>query len=121
MDWNEIRTNWTELTGSILTRWPDANEDDVLAIDGVRSAFVTYISRLENLPEPEAEDRVSEWAATAMPADARMAPAMVNQAIGDSAASVPPGEDPSDADEAFGDEAGGTRSIPQTPIGRSSE
>ena len=115
MDWKDIRANWSELTGSILTRWPEADEDEVLAIDGERPAFVTYIARLETLPEEEAADRVSEWAATAMPADARMAPTMVNAAISSSAAEIPPGEEPLDADELAGDD-----SIPDTPIGRHS-
>ena len=116
MEWKDIHANWSDLTGSILTRWPEADEDEVLAIDGVRTTFVAYIARLETLPVEEAEDRVSEWAATAMPADARMAPTMVNEAISRSAADIPPGEEPLDADEVAGDEG-----IPETPIGRNSE
>ncbi|MEE4117457.1 MAG: hypothetical protein V2I65_00390 [Paracoccaceae bacterium] len=113
MDWNEIVTNWPALTGSILTRWPGADEDTVLAIDGDRGAFVAYISRLEDIPESEAEERVAEWSQTAMPADARMAPVRDSQTVSESDAELAPGEEPLDADEQFGDET-----EPDQPMGR---
>jgi hypothetical protein len=121
MEWTQIRASWPELSGSILTRWPDADEDEVLAIDGDREAFITYIGRVEKLPREEAEDRIGEWAATAMPADARMHPSQVNSAIKQSAAYVAPGEEPLDADEAFGDEADGERTVAEPPVGRTSD
>jgi len=118
MDWNEIVANWPALTGSILTRWPGADEDTVLAMDGDRPAFVTYIARLENIPEAEAEERIGEWSQTAMPADARMAPVRDSQTISEADAELPPGEEPLDADEAFGDENTEDRTVPDPPIGR---
>ena len=57
MDWTEIAANWPALSGSILTRWPGADEDTILAIDGDRAAFIAYISRLDHIPEAEAEER----------------------------------------------------------------
>lgn len=118
MDWKTIERRWPELSGSVLTRWPKADEADVLALDGDRDALVRYVARLEALPVVEAEDRVAEWAETAMPADARMDAAMAGDAISASGAYLPEGEDPSDADEAFGDEDAQGRTIPEPPIGR---
>jgi len=113
MDWSQISSNWPALAPAVLTRWPNADEDTVLALDGDRDALVTYISRLEALPEAEAEQRVADWAQTTMPADAQMDPTNDNAAIAGSAAELPPGEEPLDADEAFGDKAGSDQ-----PLGR---
>ena len=113
MDWADIRANWPALTGAILTRWPDADEDAVLALDGDRPAFVSYVSRLENIPQAVAEDRVAEWAQTAMPADAHMEPVHDAEALAAAGAALPPGEEPLDADEAFGAE-----DAPARPMGR---
>ena len=118
MEWNEIVAYWPALAGSILTRWPGADEDTVLAMDGDRPAFVAYISRLENIPEAEAEERIAQWSETAMPADARMAPLRDSETIQEAGAELPPGEEPLDADEQFGDEADGARTAPEPPIGR---
>ena len=118
MDWNDVVTNWPALSGSILTRWPEADEDTVLAMEGDRTALVAYVSRLESIPEAEAEERVADWAQTAMPADAQMDPIRDSAVISESASELPPGEEPLDADEAFGDETVDGRTAPEPPVGR---
>lgn len=121
MDWKDIQANWTELTGAVLTRWPEAEEDRLLALDVDHDAFVAYIARCGTLPIEEALDRVHEWAQTAMPTDVRMKATMVDEAISDSGAHIPPGEEPADAEEAFGDESRGARTVLPPPIGRTPE
>ena len=118
MEWNEISANWPALSGSIMTRWPDAEEDRVLAIDGDREALIAYVSRLDAVPVVEAADRVSEWAETAMPADAQMDPVRDDAAISESAAELAPGEEPLHDDAGFGDEDSAGRTAPEPPIGR---
>jgi hypothetical protein len=76
----------------------------VLAIEGDREAFVAYVSRLEDLPDLVAEERVQAWAETAMPTDARMDPTADAEAFLAAEDALPPGEEPLDADESFGDE-----------------
>lgn len=120
MDWSEISANWPALAGSIMTRWPQAEENDVLAIDGDREALIAYVSRLDAVPVIEAADRVSDWAETAMPADAQMDPSRDNAAISESASELAPGEEPLHDDAAFGDEDSAGRTLPVPPIGRTS-
>ena len=119
MNWTEIAANWPAVTGRVLTRWPEADETEVLALDGDHDAFVAYVSRLEAIPVAEAQDRVAAWAETAMPADAWMDPTHDAAAIAASAAELPPGEEPLDADEAFGDESVDGRTVPAPPVSRS--
>jgi hypothetical protein len=57
---------------AILTRWPEADETEVAAIDGDRAAFNAYLGRIEGLSPREAEEAIDEWLAGPMPADARM-------------------------------------------------
>ena len=113
MDWATVAGNWPAFLDSIEQRWPGADRDDLLAIDGDRAALTGYIARVAGLTAVEAEEAVGEWAQTAVPADVAMDAQMDDAALRASAASVPPGEEPMDDDAAFGDEG-----APDQPLGR---
>ncbi len=38
MIWKDVQQNWSSHVPQVLTRWPDLDEDDVIATDGSRAA-----------------------------------------------------------------------------------
>ncbi len=102
MQWTTIQSHWPSFTGSILQRWPDAAEADVLATSGNRNDFVSYLARITGEPLPEIERQIAEWSAGEMPADVRMSEALDNENIAGAARDIPAGEVPLDDDAAFG-------------------
>jgi hypothetical protein len=113
MKWEEVAADWPGFTGAIQTRWPAADETEIAAIDGDRSAFNAYLGRIAGLSPREAEEAIDEWLAGPMPADARMDAMRDNANIGESRAHVPPGEDVYSEDRGFGDDR-----VAEPPVGR---
>ncbi len=116
MQWTRIEDNWAAFIDPILQNWPDANEEDVINLDGDRAAFVDYIARVEQVEHPEAEEQVAEWQQGSIPADVRMDADMDAAAFEESGQHLMTGEEPSDDDKAFGDDNKTDR-----PIGRREE
>lgn len=104
MRWHDVAADWPGFQAAILTRWPEADEVDVAAIDGDHAAFVDYLARLEGTEREEAAEMVAEWLEGPMPADARMDEVLDNANIRASAAHIPEGEDVYADDARFGDE-----------------
>jgi hypothetical protein len=113
MKWQDVAADWPGFQAAILTRWPAADETEVAAIDGDRSAFNAYLGRIEGLSPREAEEAIDEWLAGPMPADARMDETLDNDNIRASRAHIPPGEDVYAEDGSFGDD-----DVAEPPVGR---
>ena len=113
MKWEEVAADWTGFREAILTRWPEADETEIAAIDGDRSAFNAYLGRIDGLTPREAEEAIDEWLAGPMPADAKMDEGRDNASIRESRAHIPPGEDVYSEDSGFGDDQ-----VAEPPVGR---
>jgi hypothetical protein len=98
MQWRDVSQNWAAYTPRIMTQWPNLDEAEVLSIDGDQDGFLAYLSKSKG------EDRV---------AAVTMAEQNDNANIAGTAANVPAGEDVSDDDAKFGDDA-----VTAAPVGR---
>lgn len=113
MDWNRIKQDWTAFTGAILQRWPEAEEDDLLQLDGSREALAAYLAQKTGADYATVLDDVAAWRDGAEPADVHMDESRDNANIRESARLVHPGEDVYDDDRAFGDD-----NVADAPVGR---
>jgi hypothetical protein len=113
MDWSDIETRWTAHVPRALTRWPQLDEADLLDTDGDRMAVNRLLQRRLDTDEIGADAEIADWIAGLEPADAVMDETRDNERISDSIRSLPDGEEPLHADDAFGDGR-----LPERPIGR---
>jgi len=113
MKWNEISADWAGFVPAMMEQWPEAEEDDLLALDGTPGALAGYLAEATGRDRGDVADEISEWAEGAVPSDIRMDEAHDNDAIRDSGRYVPPGEDVYDDDGAFGDD-----NEAEPPVGR---
>ncbi|MWB77432.1 hypothetical protein GLS40_05290 [Pseudooceanicola sp. 216_PA32_1] len=104
MDWTRIKQDWTAFTGAVMERWPEAQEDDLLQLDGTRDALAGYLVQRTGRDAATLQEEISEWREGAEPADIHMDESRDNANIGESARLVAPGEDVYDDDRAFGDD-----------------
>lgn len=114
MKWNEIAADWPAFVDAIRTRWPETEETDILAVDGDRERFESYIAEAHELTRAEAEEEVATWLIGAVPADAAMSEERDDANIRESARHIPAGEDVYAEDGDFGDDR-----VEQRPLGRS--
>lgn len=115
MQWNDVARDWTAFTPRILTRWPELDEDKVLDIDGDQDLFLGYLTSIKENNRVTAQMELSDWLMGEQPADVVMDETRDNARISASGQNMPAGEDPSDDDRRYGDDA-----VPDTPVGRSS-
>ena len=113
MDWTNVQRNWAAYTPRILTRWPDLDEDDVLATDGDLDRFVAYLSSATAQTIDDARDDARAWATGEEPSDVKMDPWRDNERISDSARNIHVGEDVYSDDRDFGDDG-----LAEPPVGR---
>ncbi|ROU04160.1 hypothetical protein [Histidinibacterium lentulum] len=113
MDWTTIERRWTAHVPRALTRWPQLDEADLLATDGDRAEVNRLLQNTLGLDELGADAEIADWISGLEPADAVMDETRDDERIDDSARSLPDGEEPLHADDAFGDGR-----IPDRPIGR---
>lgn len=114
MDWKVIEKEWTALVPAIMEQWPEAEEADLLQLDGSRDALAAYLVQATGRDYEEIQDELSEWREGGVPADVRMDELNDDTNIRASARHVPPGEDVYDDDRAFGDD-----NEAEPPVGRS--
>lgn len=106
MKWHHVRDNWPAFFDAITDRWPDADETDLEAIDGDQRAFVLYVAELTGQEPTEARDEIRDWLTGELPSDVVMDPHHENHSISLSGKFISDGEDASDDDARFGDDAG---------------
>ena len=104
MRWSQISSNWEAFTPAILDRWPDAEEDDILALDGSETALALYLSKVTGEPARDTLAQVEDWRMGRFPTDIAMDPHRDNENISESYRNLGPGEEVSDRDDLFGDD-----------------
>lgn len=105
MKWHHVQENWRAFFDAILDRWPGADESELEEIDGDQRAFILYIAGLGGQEPADARDEIREWLAGELPSDVVMDPRHDDHSIRLSGKFVPDGEDESDDDARFGDDA----------------
>lgn len=113
MRWSQISSNWKAFTPAILDRWPDADEDDILSLDGSETALALYLSRVTGEPARDTLAQVEDWRMGKFPTDIVMDETRDNENIQHSSRHLGPGEDVYDRDDLFGDDDTAT-----PPVGR---
>lgn len=113
MQWLAITNHWSAYVPAIMDRWPEADEDDLLALDGTPEELTGYLVKRTGRAYQAIVDEVEEWREGATPADVRMDESEDMRNIAASERYLPEGEDPSDDDAAYGDEE-----TPDQPLGR---
>jgi len=113
MQWRDVSQNWTAYTPRIMTQWPNLDEAEVLSIDGDQDGFLAYLSKSKGEDRVAAQMELADWLMGGEPIDVTMAEQNDNANIAGTAANVPAGEDVSDDDAKFGDDA-----VTAAPVGR---
>lgn len=117
MEWRQVSENWAAFVEAIGTRWPRADDDDVLAIDGDRARFEEYIASTHDLTPAEAREDVEGWLMGELPVDVAMDESRDSANIRDSGKHIPAGEDVYAEDRDFGDDRPADRPIGRTGKG----
>ncbi|KGM47754.1 hypothetical protein [Pseudooceanicola atlanticus] len=104
MQWAQISRNWEAFTPAIIDHWPDAEEDDVLALDGTATSLAMYLSEVTGEPATDTLAQVEDWRMGHAPTDVLMDETRDNKNISDAARHLGDGEDPYDRDDIFGAE-----------------
>ncbi|WP_415184014.1 hypothetical protein [Phaeovulum sp.] len=105
MKWHHVQENWPAFYDAIIDRWPQADEADLDEIDGDQRAFIAYVAGMNGQEPAEAREEIREWIVGELPSDVVMDPRHDNHSITLSAKYVGEGEDESDDDARFGDDA----------------
>ncbi|EAQ03627.1 hypothetical protein OB2597_03367 [Pseudooceanicola batsensis HTCC2597] len=113
MQWSQISENWEAFTPAILDRWPEAQEDDVLALDGSATALAVYLSEVTGESSRDTLAQIEDWRMGRIPTDVAMDETLDNEHIQESERHLDDGEDPSDRDDLFGDD-----NTPSPAVGR---
>lgn len=116
MEWREVAENWTAFVEAIGTRWPRADETELLAIDGDRERFEVYIASRHDLTPAEVREDVEAWLMGELPLDVVMDETHDDASIRESGRHIPAGEDVYSEDADFGDDKTAER-----PAGRTGE
>lgn len=113
MQWSDIQSDWSAFTPAILDRWPEATEDDLLALDGSQERLAAYLAKVTGETQRDTLAQIEDWRMGAIPTDVAMDPTRDNTNITQSDRHLGPGEDVSDRDDLYGDDGEAT-----PPVGR---
>ncbi|WP_179381441.1 hypothetical protein [Jannaschia marina] len=113
MSRHDFAQDWVPFRDPILSTYPELDDADLEAADGSTAELARRIAEKRGTDAAEAQQRLHEFLAGPLPADAYAAPVHDNAAVRDSGDYVPEGEDPMADDERFGDDT-----TPDTPMGR---
>jgi uncharacterized protein YjbJ (UPF0337 family) len=61
MDWDEMKSKWTELKGSAKQRWGKLTDDDLEYVAGTRDRLTGRLQLKYGYSKPEAEREADEW------------------------------------------------------------
>ncbi len=61
MNWDIIKGNWKQMTGSIKEQWGKLTDDDLTAIEGRRDQLVGQVQEKYGIAKDEAEAQVKTW------------------------------------------------------------
>lgn len=62
MNWDTIKGQWKQATGSVKSKWGELTDDDLQQIDGDREQMIGKVQEKYGLAKDEAEKQVDEWA-----------------------------------------------------------
>lgn len=113
MQWTAVQSNWPAFVEPIMERWPNTDENDLLAMEGDRDRLVAYLSDRHELTTAEADEQVTAWTQGSVPSDVAMDNTRDSENIQASAAHIGEGEDVYSDDKDFGD-----AQVPDRPVGR---
>lgn len=65
--WTLVETQWHETVDAIAARWPETGPEDLVAINGDHTRFVTYLAQVHDLTLREADEAVEDWLALRFP------------------------------------------------------
>lgn len=63
MNWDEIKGNWKQMTGSVKSEWGKLTDDEVTEAQGDRDKLVGKIQERYGVAKDEAERQVDDFAA----------------------------------------------------------
>jgi uncharacterized protein YjbJ (UPF0337 family) len=63
MNWNEIKGNWKQVSGSVKSQWGKLTDDEVMQAKGERDKLVGTIQEKYGIAKEEAERQVDEFVA----------------------------------------------------------
>jgi hypothetical protein len=113
MRWHDVQKNWPAFVPALMERWPDAEEEDLIGVDGDQARFIALVATVTGQSAEDAAEEVRDWTEGALPADVVLDEHHDNASINDAARYVPPGEEPLDDDRRFGDD-----DAAEPPVGR---
>ncbi len=61
MNWDTIKGNWKQMTGTVKEKWGKLTDDDLTAIEGQREQLVGRIQERYGIARDEAEAQVKLW------------------------------------------------------------
>lgn len=64
MDWDRIKGNWKQMTGSAKQRWGELTDDDLTEAQGDRERLEGKIQERYGKTKDQARQEVDEWSAS---------------------------------------------------------
>ena len=113
MSRQDFAQDWVPFRDPLLDRFPSLTDADLEDADGSTAELAKRIAASDGIEPGEAQQQLHEFLAGPMPADAYADPTHDNEAVAESGAYVPAGEDPLADDRRFGDD-----STAENPVGR---
>ena len=62
MNWEQIKGNWTQMSGKVKEEWGKLTDDDLTRMDGQREQLIGEIQKRYGVAKEDAEKQVSDWA-----------------------------------------------------------
>ena len=61
MNWDQIKGNWTEMSGKVQSKWGKLTDDDLSIIRGQRDQLAGKLQQRYGLAKEEAEREIANW------------------------------------------------------------
>jgi len=61
MNWDTIKGNWKQMTGSVREQWGKLTDDDMAMVEGQREQLIGRIQERYGIAKDKAEEQVREW------------------------------------------------------------
>ena len=61
MNWDAIKGNWKQMTGTVKEQWGKLTDDDLTVIEGKRDQLIGRIQERYGIAKDEAETQVRAW------------------------------------------------------------
>ena len=114
MQWKQVRDNWPAFIDKVEEQWPEADREELEAMDGDRAALRGHLVEVTGQEAADVEEEIRVWLESDMPLDVMMDDSRDNEQIVESGRFISPGEDVYSDDREFGDD-----DTPEPPVGRS--